>query len=355
MKMYPIKSYLKPGVNIVIDGQWGSTGKGKLCGMLGYENPDICMSSFGPNAGHTWVSDKGESIVLKALPSASCTAKNALVLVSADSVVNVETLMREAEIIGKDRVFVHPRCAILTESDKAAAAVTGRHVAGTMQGTGHAIARKILRVQGTKLAKDVLPSSMIRDTCQLVRDFNKNKKTILFEMSQGWDLSINHGLEFPYLTSRDITIGACINSMGISHKDVSTVIGSIRTMPIRVGNVEGGYSGGCWPDHHEVTWQDVTEKSGSERQLIEMTTVTKRVRRVFTYSPSQVAKFCECNKPDWLFLNFMQYVSSKDSGVNTYFDLTTEAKNFIDLVERTSNTPVLMIGTGAKDGEVICR
>jgi adenylosuccinate synthase len=348
-----MREMLRNGINVVLDGQWGSTGKGKLCGLLGREQPAAVMSSFGPNAGHTWMDDDGKSIILKALPSSACTANEALVFVAPDSVIKLETLMKEVEIIGKGRVFVHPRCAVVTDEDKASAEITGRHLAGTMQGTGHAIARKILRIKGTKMAGDVLPASMVMDTCKAFREIARAGKKVIFEMSQGWDLSINHGLEFPYLTSRDITIGAAINSMGVSHRDVAQVIGSIRTMPIRVGNVEGGYSGGCWQDQHELTWEDVTVMSESPKNLIEHTTVTKRVRRVFTYSPMQVAAFCNMNKPDWLFLNFIQYISSKDAGKTEYSSLTQESKDFIANVQSTSRTRVLMVGTGAKDSEVI--
>jgi adenylosuccinate synthase len=74
---------------------------------------------------------------------------------------------------------------------------------------------------------------------------------------------------------------------------------------------------------------------------------------VFTYSPMQVAAFCEMNKPDWLFLNFIQYISSKDAGKTEYSSLTRESKDFITNVQSTSRTRVLMVGTGAKDSEVI--
>ena len=58
---------LKKGINVVLDGQWGSTGKGKLCGLMGTHGPDLCCSSFGPNAGHTYVSSAGEAVILKGL------------------------------------------------------------------------------------------------------------------------------------------------------------------------------------------------------------------------------------------------------------------------------------------------
>jgi adenylosuccinate synthase len=323
--------------------------------MLGEDNPDIVCSSFGPNAGHTYVDNDGNATVLKALPSSSITARNAMVLIMPDSVINIDTFLKEAALVGENRVFVHPRVAVVTPDDAAAASLTGRHVAGTMQGTGHAIARKILRLKDTKLAMNLLPSRFIMDTCEAVRTYVNKGATVLFEMSQGFDLSINHGFDYPYLTSRDITVGAAINSMGIPHKQVSQVIGCIRTYPIRVGNVDGGWSGPCWPDQAELSWQAITTDSGSATPILEHTTVTKRVRRVFTFSPMQVAQFVAANQPDWLFLNFMQYVNAADAGKSHYSALSAQSKSFVEFVENTSQTRVALIGTGAKNNEVIRR
>jgi adenylosuccinate synthase len=347
---------LRRKVNIVLDGQWGSTGKGKLCGYLGRcGRPDVVCSSFGPNTGHTFVDTDGKATVLKSLPSSALTAPDALVLVMPDSVFRPQQLLKEAEIVGVGRVRVHPRAAVVTDEDKLRAGQTGRHLAGTMQGTGHAISRKLLRIEGIKLAKDVLPGSMIADTCQIVRDNVGAHNVVLFEMSQGFDLSLNHGFDYPYLTSRDITVGAAINSLGVSDVDVAQVIGSIRTFPIRVGNVDGGWSGPHHPDQCELTWTEVTERSGSQVELLERTTVTKRVRRVFTFSMLQLQAFVEHCRPDWLFLNFAQYINAKDAGVERYDELSDELCSFIDRIERAAVTRVRLIGTGAGIDEMVVR
>lgn len=344
---------LKQGVNIVIDGQWGSTGKGKLCGLLGMEKPDFVVSSFGPNAGHTFVGVDGVPVIFKGIPSSACTATEAQILIAPDSVIKLESFMREVEYIGAHRVLVDGRVAVVTEDDVQAAQITGHHLAGTMQGTGHAIARKILRLKDTKLAKDILPKQLIGDVCSIIRQGVKDGKKILFELSQGFDLSINHGTDYPYLTSRDITVGAAINSMGISHRDVAQVIGSIRTYPIRVGNIDGGYSGPCWPDQSEVTWDQVTTLSRSRANLLEHTTVTKRVRRVFTFSLMQLCRFVEVNKPDFLFLNFAQYVSAKNAGIRCKEDMSPELVSFVATIESTCGVPVKLIGTGAGIEDVV--
>ena len=85
---------------------------------------------------------------------------------------------------------------------------------------------------------------------------------MILEVSQGFDLSLNHGTEYPYCTSRDITVGMALNSAGCPPSMLGNVIGSFRTYPIRVGNVEGGNSGPCHHDQTEITWADVSNTHG---------------------------------------------------------------------------------------------
>lgn len=342
---------LKKGLNIILDAQWGSTGKGKLSGYLGQFYPRFAAASFGPNAGHTHVDDMGKATVFKFLPTA-CIVCGCPALVLPDSVIEVETLLNEAKTLGTE-VLVHPRTAVLMPEDEKSAKLTGRHLSGTMKGTGHAIARKMLRIEGTKLAKDVLPKYMIADTCEIIRRSVKSGDTVLMEMSQGFDLSLNHGHDYPYLTSRDITVGAALNSCGCPHLAISQVVGCMRVYPIRVGNVEKGWSGPCHPDQMELTWGDVAQQSGGPSSLTEKTTVTQRTRRVFTFSMMQMKRFCEVNSPNWLFLNFIHYLDWSMHGVLSYDQLTDKAKSFIVNLERETNTFVPLVGTGAKQSEVV--
>ena len=344
---------IRPGLNVVIDAQWGSTGKGKLGGWIGNNcEVDLACSSFGPNAGHTHVTDDGEKTVFKIMPMTGYTAKRPIAIMP-DSVIDLERFYKECSELGDIPVYVHPLTAVLQASDAEAARSTGRHIAGTMQGTGHALTRKLLRLEGIKLAKDVLPSCYIEDTCQMVRDHCKAGKTVVFEISQGWDLSLNHGWQYPYVTSRDVSVATCINSAGVPPSCIASVIASVRTYPIRVGNVEGGYSGPHYPDQQELTWRQVAEECEGPEGLVEKTTVTGRVRRVFSFSSMQLTRFVEANDPDAIFINFMQYLDWNMHKVKDADGLTKAGKDFIRHVETLSSCPVWLVGTGAKESEMV--
>ena len=59
----------KGKANVIIGGQWGSEGKGKLAGWLYANHPEIsvAVSDFTPNTGHTFIEDDGRSYVSKIL------------------------------------------------------------------------------------------------------------------------------------------------------------------------------------------------------------------------------------------------------------------------------------------------
>lgn len=85
----------------------------------------------------------------------------------------------------------------------------------------------------------------------------------------------------------------------------------VRTFPIRVGNEydkdgkEIGHSGPVFPDQKELTWDEISKFAGVP--LLERTTVTKKVRRIFTFSKDQLEHALyvagHCN----IFLNYMNY------------------------------------------------
>jgi hypothetical protein len=78
-----------------------------------------------------------------------------------------------------------------------------------------------------------------------------------------------------------------------------------RTYPIRVGNVDGHSSGDWYPDQEETSW-------GALGVDAERTTVTNRIRRVATFSFEQLEDAITANEPDFLFMNFMNYLSPDD-------------------------------------------
>ena len=120
---------------------------------------------------------------------------------------------------------------------------------------------------------------------------------------------------------------------------------TLRTFPIRVGNIMSadgslqiGYSGPVHPDQVETSWEVLGLPE-------ERTTVTKRVRRVFTFSPEQYYRMLAHCLPDYVFLNFCNYLRSK-----------TKIEALVDDMMRMENQlgirPFKFYGYGPKSADV---
>jgi adenylosuccinate synthase len=304
---------LAPGkFNIVIDGQFGSTGKGLLSNYIGvFNHVDIAVSNASSNAGHTFYDADGKKIIVKHLPVSGIVNKRSLIYLCAGSIIDLTVLLKEIEEndIGHDRMAIHPRAAIISSSDIAEEKTNNggvKKIASTMSGVGSALVKKINR--NTKLAEDTPELAGYVKNIDLHYYMQQNC-TVLMEVPQGLDLSLNHGFSYPYCTSRDITVAAAMNDANVHPKYLGKVSVSIRTFPIRVGNivedgVEVGYSGPFYPDSVETSWKELRLKK-------EFTTRTNRIRRVATFSHIQYKNMLNILSPDYVFLNFCNYLPKR--------------------------------------------
>jgi adenylosuccinate synthase len=166
-------------------------------------------------------------------------------------------------------------------------------------------------------------------------DYNQavdEAENAIIEGAQGFSLSINQGF-YPYTTSRDCTTNQLLSDCGIPHGKFGIhIIGVCRTLPIRVANRPGGWSGPCYSDQREIQWSDI----GIEPEL---TTVTKLPRRIFTFSETQIREAIRMNGVGSVFLNFCNYVT------------VSETWELIEKITR-SGAPVRWLGWGPKETDV---
>jgi adenylosuccinate synthase len=349
-------------VNFIIDGQWGSTGKGKLAGFLALHNDiSAATADFQPNAGHTWKSDTGEEVVTSFLPS-SLVNKSCKLYLNAASTIDVDKFLLEMERYAdygiSDRLMIHPKAGVIHSSDVRLEKDSLSRISSTMKGSGAALCRKVLR--SASLAHDEPRlSRWIGDTVKAVHGHVRVGNTVLAETAQGFDLSLNHGHAYPYTTSRDVTTGSCMNNVGIPPQMVGRVYGSLRTLPIRVGSLEGTTSGPCHPDQKELSWHAVEAIRGAP-VTPETTTVTGRQRRIFTWSRKQLEAFVRVCGPTDLFVNFMNYVDATDYEKRDYNLLTGSSKKFVQGLRwdlQNFDLPFLprvsLLGTGPADSDMV--
>lgn len=305
------------GAHVLVDGAFGSTGKGALAAWLADQpgQPEWAMSisSAGPNSGHTFYHN-GEKHVLKQLPSFG-VAHHLLhksripIILSAGAVVDPLVLFRESRRYPDLQIFVHPNAAIVWQSDKDAehrGSIAA--VSGTRSGTGAALARKVQREPDAiwrffaKIAHPDVPSNI--HTLHDGFCVDTDQDAVFMEVSQGFSLGINSHF-YPKVTSRECTVMQAIADARIPPRHVSKTYMSCRTYPIRVGNVDGHSSGDWYDDQMETDWESI----GVEP---ERTTVTNRIRRVADFSALQFLEAIRANAPDFVFMNFLQYMTKQE-------------------------------------------
>lgn len=395
-------------LNVILDAFWGSSGKGKTSAWLADRFGVTRVSSSNyPNAGHTAAFEDGTKFVAKAIPTAAILKKvkgiGMQCWVSPGSGFSWEQLVREWVQAGKPDMNIHSRASVVTADHKrreSEGSESTKHIASTMQGSAAAIVDKVLRkadcvlagthdlqrtidflyasdpavhdlltVPGGTLHQEFLDKVKVVDAWDfraLTHRALDSGHTWLHEGSQGYALSIDHGSHYPYCTSRNCSVQAAMDHMAVPPRAVGDVYLNLRTYPIRVGNVvedgvQKGFSGGFYPDCKELTWEQVAAESGmpeSEARALaerERTTVTKRIRRVCTFSFDGLRDAVAVNGATKLVLNFMQYVDWSDAGCRDFDKLSRKSRDFISRVEEAANLPVVLIGTGALHEEMISR
>lgn len=341
---------VKNKANVIIDGQWGSTGKGKLAGYLYSKYPEITVAccDYMPNAGHTYVDDNGVAHITKALPTAISFNHIEHVIIGPHSVISesrlMEELSREQYAAKKFKLHIHPLVSVLSDEDAVLERSLLNGISSTMQGSCAAVVGKMWRKpECVNLAKDNENlKEWVCDTHELMQDLLDDGHTALLETAQGFDLGLNNGYQWPYCTSRDCMVGRVLDNAGVSVKNVGSIIASLRTYPIRVGSTPGGYSGPYYRDQHELSWKELSERIGISVE--EKTTVTKRVRRVFTWSDKQIVRFLRAVKPDYAFMNFVNYLTKDE--FDTFF------QNKGNLL-RQYGCVLALLGNGPKNSDMI--
>jgi adenylosuccinate synthase len=322
------------------------------------------------NAGHTAVNENGEPFIAKALPSSAVLNKwregyKPTVFVGASSAFDLQQLLKEWKECDKPFTLIHQRAGVITQEQKEreSGASGTKHVASTLQGCGAFLADKVMRKADLKLARDYeeLQQFMaIKEAHTWLKAQLESYGTILHEGSQGFSLDISHGSHYPECTSRSTTAIQNLADLGLNHKQVGDVYVVFRPYPIRVGNVyengvEVGNSGGCYGDNQETTWEAIADAAGAppEIKAKELTTVTKRLRRVFTFSMQQITEAAAANGASYLALNFANYIDWTCYGTNDKAKLSSKIWDFIHSVQEQTGVKVGLVGTGPQINHVI--
>ena len=373
-------------VSVVLDAQAGSCGKGKFIGYIAkHDEIDCAINNFMSNAGHTYVDENGK-IMTQHLPT-SMVNPMTMLFIGAGAAITPEILFSEIikfkHIIGYRHITIHPRAAVILEQHRRHERECIRS-GSTFKGCGAAQADKIMRLPSVTLFGDwflsidwsgiinpdtnkpfttqdieyLVNTIIIDDPTISINNMIDASCSVLVEGSQGCDLDINFGLDYPHTTSRQCHAGQLVADCGISPRMVRDIIMIMRPYPIRISNstnIGMNISSGDYNGSEELTWDMIKERCGApdDVQFGEITTVTKKPRRVFEMNWDRLLYTTKLNRPTYIAINFVQYIDWDAYECKKYSKLPKKVREFIDKVEDRTGTKVGLIGTGASNEDII--
>lgn len=301
---------------VVVGGQWGDEGKGKVVDILCPAFTDVVRFNGGNNAGHT-VRFADRHFALHLVPS-GILQPGCRCLVGPQVVVDpigigeeIRTL-EEQGISVRPRLLISPRCHVVLPGHRALdLAREGTRPGGKLGTTGRGIgpayesraARTGVRLglvrQPRRFREAVLTASqeldrllkafpdsalptaaenercieaalalapMISDITGALHPFDDPSRAILFEGAQGTLLDVDHG-SYPFVTSSSCLAGFAAPACGLPARAIGGVLGVLKAYATRVGS-------GPFPTELEEAMGEHLRRRGNE-----FGTTTGRPRR----------------------------------------------------------------------------
>jgi len=350
-----------PCVDVIVGGQYGSEGKGNVVHYLAPEY-EVLVRVGGPNAGHKVFTDNGSAYTFHQVPSGAIANKKAVLVIGAGAVINLATLRKEIQDLSLSprRLVIDGQAILIEDKDiEWEKEKLKESIGSTASGVGYATSRKINNRDPhnlPRLARDVPElSAYIRDTVELFAESIARGSRIMLEGTQGTGLSLHHG-NYPHVTSRVTTATGCLAEAGLSPRHVRKVIMVCRTFPIRVGNTESGNSSGEM--RKEINLEEVSRRSGidlEDLQRTELTSTTRRKRRIAEFDWSQFRRSIVLNGPTDIALTFVDYLSVRNREAYRYEQLESSTLRFIEELEKVGGLPVSLISTAFSHRNIIDR
>lgn len=328
---------------VVVGGFFGDEGKGKLIAYLASRDKPavVARGGVGPNAGHT-VQFEGKTYSLRMIPS-GFVSKNSRLLIGPGVLVNPGVLLKEVDITEtRDRIGVDRQCAIIEQKhidQETQSEHLAKKIGVTKTGVGACNADRVYR--SAKIAKEIPElSRFMADVSEEIHQALSKEQTVLIEGSQGTFLSLYHGT-YPYCTSKDVCASAICSDVGVGPTAVDDVIVVFKAFVTRVG--EGPLLG------------QLSEEETKRRGWQEFGTVTRRLRRAAPFDFDLAKRAVQLNGATQAAITKVDVLFPQAAGIKKFEDLPSEAKAFVDEVEKRTGIPATLIGTGPSNEDLIDR
>jgi adenylosuccinate synthase len=326
---------------VIVGGFWGDEGKGKMISYLALKDKlDVCVRTGSVNAAHTvWYN--GKRYALHMVPAAFLQEKCHL-LISAGANVHVAKFLEEVKATNvKNRIGIDSQASIIEEKhsnqDKTSAHLKGLGTTGW--GVGPAMEERVRRT--AKIAKDIPElQPYLTDVATEANNAIDDGKEVLLEGTQGLMLSLFYGT-YPYVTSRDTSASAICSEAGVGPTKIDDVLVVFKAFMTRVGT--GPIPG------------ELTKEEASKRGWFETAAGTGRDRRSAPFNFELAKKAVMVNGATQAALTKLDALYPECRSAKKIDDLPSEAKQFVNEIEKQTGIPVALIGTGPEAMDIIDR
>lgn len=252
----------------IIDGEAGSCGKAKVIGEIATDKNiklGASVTNCMPNAGHTFVDEKGNATIFRNIPVSSVNPETEL-FIGPGSAIDMEVFRKEYEqaskYLGDRKIYVHEMVPLIDERHKQ---YEMEHIksGSTFKGCGAVTQEKVIRdkkLEFFKTFKNAVVCSNYEWLERLYKHLNNPFEYVMLEGAQGCDLDLNHSGNYPHVTSRNVSTTQLLADSGISSERLLQTIMVIRPFPIRISNItksgEFIYTGD-YGKGDELTWTQI--------------------------------------------------------------------------------------------------
>jgi adenylosuccinate synthase len=207
-------------VTVVVGGQFGSEGKGKVAHWFARNQDAVAAVRVGgSNSGHTVVDDGGTTFKFRHLPTAALLP-DVTCVIGAGSYIDIDVLLSEIEVSGisDDRLIVDSSAVIVNSSHRNFETELIHRIGSTGSGTGAAVADRVLRKAELCFAKDDprINTRFVRPANPILRSMLNRGERLVVEGTQGFGLSLLHSGYYPNVTSRDTSAAGFVAESGLS-------------------------------------------------------------------------------------------------------------------------------------------
>lgn len=333
----------------VVGGQYGSEGKGAVTAhLIRREEHPLVIRVGGNNAGHTAYDELGRAWAFRTVP-VGILFPHAICAIARGSEVEQEVLdselakLQSSKIPVDGRLFIDKQATVQEAVHREVEREQGlnQRIGSTQKGIGAARSARIMR--SAKIWQDVDTSPRATCVLDLAIDHLKSGNTVIIEASQGFGLGLHAGF-YPKCTSTDCTAIDALAAVGLSpwapyvEKIEPYVV--LRTFPIRVAGDSG-------PMFRERTWEELGEMTFGYIKP-EVTTVTKKTRRVGDFDPVLARRAVEANGGEncKVILTFLDYWFREAAGLHTRDELSRSMIEMIGSTEKDIRAPIVATTTG---------